>query len=82
MVQTMHYTDSYVRQNGAWYFRKRRPRAWYNADVLEQPAAGERIKWKLDGSGLTPTAELPEAWPTWNAFYAQAGGGQGDSSAS
>ncbi|MDT3441934.1 MULTISPECIES: nuclear transport factor 2 family protein [unclassified Pseudofrankia] len=71
VVQAMQYSDRYARRDGRWYFRSRRPRSWYNADVLEQPATGDRLKWALEDVGLAPTAELPEIWPTWTAFYAE-----------
>jgi hypothetical protein len=39
--------------------------------VLEQPATGAKMKWKLDDAGLQDGAELPVAWDTWRSFYGE-----------
>jgi hypothetical protein len=71
IVEAMCYDDRYERRDGTWYFKSRRPQGWYCADVLDQPAVGEKMKWKLDDAGLQQGAELPSAWPTWGSFYGE-----------
>jgi hypothetical protein len=58
------YFDTYVRQGDRWYFQRRRVRTWYRQDhptgrVLAEP--GE--------AGPTRGSRLPEAFPTFDAFW-------------
>jgi hypothetical protein len=37
-VMAIAYFDSYVRQDGAWYFARRQEKHWYSTDFAERPA--------------------------------------------
>jgi ketosteroid isomerase-like protein len=70
VVATLQYWDTYERRDGAWKFTRRQLKAFYVADVLERPNGPDRIKQQLGAGGLMSTAEVPEAWPTWQQFQA------------
>ncbi|MDQ7903707.1 nuclear transport factor 2 family protein [Phytohabitans sp. ZYX-F-186] len=72
IVMPMAYLDRYERRDGTWYFASRRPKAFYAADVLERPG-GDRFHFP-DNPMIT-RATLPEAWPTWDRFWSDAGVG-------
>ena len=64
MVMTVAYFDDYVRQDGDWYFARRRERHWYSADQAERPAPPFH-RWPEDA----PAERLPAEFPTWLAFW-------------
>ena len=66
VVGPMQYFDQYERRDGRWYFRRRRPMAWYFTDVLDRPTGAERVRWP--GATDAP-APLPGWWPSWAAFW-------------
>jgi hypothetical protein len=72
VVMAMQYQDRYVRQGGRWYFRSRRPRVVYAADVLESPLTVEG-RFHFPGNPMLTKAELPEAWESWQRFWAAGG---------
>jgi hypothetical protein len=66
MVMAICYFDDYVRQNGRWYFSRRRERHWYAVDVRDGPRAPFKA-WP--GFGQLPS--LPADFgPTWERFWA------------
>jgi hypothetical protein len=68
IVMAICYFDDYVRQDGRWFFARRRERHWYTADIAERPRAPFNA-WP--GHDLPPT--LPDAFPTWAGFWARSG---------
>jgi hypothetical protein len=58
------YFDEYQRVDGEWFFRRRKERHWYAADINEHPQAVGFDSWNAGGP---PT--LPEAFPTWEKFW-------------
>lgn len=72
VVATIQYWDTYARRPEGWRFAQREIKAFYVVDVLERPN-GERIKRRLTNVGLLEEAELPQAWPSWSAFWEQQG---------
>ena len=66
VIQTIAYFDTYGRRGGHWYFLRRRHRLWYGADVLERPLGLPPANWPEHHTGK---GELPELWPTWQAFW-------------
>lgn len=64
LVMSICYFDDYVRQDGRWYFARRRERHWYVADVLERPSAPFH-NWP--NRDLPPS--LPGEFPTWAQFW-------------
>ena len=63
----LQYWDSYVRVDGEWYFERRRFHRWYIVDALERPA---RHGGNDDTMQVLTTSMLPEAFPSWGAFWA------------
>jgi SnoaL-like domain len=69
VVAALQYWDEYERRGSRWLFRSRRLKAFYATDVLERPNGPERVKHQLTAHGVLSRAELPEAWPSWSAFW-------------
>ena len=67
-VGVLQYWDRYVRIDGEWFFERRKFHRYYIVDALERPRAGAG----LDHDPLT-TTQLPEAWPSWGAFWERMG---------
>ena len=65
IVMAICYFDEYQRVEGQWFFRRRRERHWYAADVTERPQAVGFDSWGT--SGEAPW--LPEGFPTWARFW-------------
>jgi SnoaL-like domain len=65
-VGTIQYWDRYARYDGAWCFVERKFHRWYIVDALERPAHGAGLN---EGEVLF-SRQLPEAYPTWAAFWA------------
>lgn len=68
IVMPMQYWDRYERQDGRWLFRSRSVHAFYAADVLESPLDVPG-RFHFPGNPLLDRAELPERWPSWQAFW-------------
>jgi ketosteroid isomerase-like protein len=66
IVQAIQYRDSYERRDGHWYFVRRRHLLWYGRDVGTSPLGLEPANWPEHHTGK---GELPEAWPSWAAFW-------------
>jgi hypothetical protein len=69
IVMPMQYWDRYERRDEQWYFRSRSVHAFYAADVLENPATVPG-RFHFPGNPLLSRADLPERWPSWQAFWA------------
>jgi hypothetical protein len=67
IVQAIQYRDTYERRNGHWYFTRRRHLLWHAREVGTSPVGLAAGTWPVDQIGRF---ELPEAWPTWGAFWA------------
>jgi hypothetical protein len=63
------YDDHYERSEGHWYFKSRRPHAFYAADVRESPLEVEG-RFHFPGNPFMTRATLPERFPTWGRFWA------------
>jgi hypothetical protein len=66
VVQNICYEDDYRREQGDWRFVRRRHLLWYGADVLTRPLGLPPANWPASPTGQ---GELPERWPTWQAFW-------------
>ena len=67
VVQAIQYRDDYERRGGHWYFVRRKHLLWYGRErrhLTDRAPAGElaRAPHRL-------RCELPDAWPTWHAFW-------------
>ena len=69
VVMPMQYWDRYERQDGHWYFKSRSPHVFYAADVLEHPTTVPG-RFHFPGNPMLDKADLPERWPSWQAFWA------------
>ena len=65
-IGVLQYWDRYRRVNGEWCFERRKFHRWYIVDALTRPAHGRGV----DNLALR-TTQLPEAFDTWNAFWAE-----------
>lgn len=65
VVMAIIYFDTYVRRDGAWYFKQRREKHWYSADVLDRPAPPFQM-WDTWAERLP---DLPGHFPTWKPFW-------------
>ncbi|GAA4971259.1 nuclear transport factor 2 family protein [Yinghuangia aomiensis] len=72
VVMPMQYWDRYERRDGRWYFRSRKPKAFYAADVLEHPLK-VADRFHFPDNPMITRAELPEKWPSWQEFWARTG---------
>jgi hypothetical protein len=66
-VGMLQYWDTYVRVDGEWCFERRRFHRWYIVDALTRPGHGAGVG---DSASLT-THQLPEAFETWERFWAE-----------
>jgi ketosteroid isomerase-like protein len=68
VVQAIQYRDAYERRGDHWYFVRRRHLLWYGREVGSSPLGLPPANWPEHHTG---TGELPDAWPSWSAFWAQ-----------
>jgi SnoaL-like domain len=68
-IGVLQYWDTYQRIDNDWYFERRKVYRWYMVDALERPTSGARAKDR--GNNLL-IGQLPEAFPTWDRFWADA----------
>lgn len=68
VVMGFRYRDRYRREGGAWFFEQRRLQPWYVCDALERPNDGPFSRWP--GREESIPMMLPEAFPTWEPFWA------------
>lgn len=66
VVQAIQYRDGYVRRAGHWYFVRRQHLLWYGREVGTSPIGLPAASWPEHHTG---TGELPDAWPSWRAFW-------------
>jgi hypothetical protein len=66
-VGMIQYWDEYCREDGQWFFRRRKLHRWYLADALTRPGWGVGVN---ADDAVIRTSQLPDAWPSWDAFWA------------
>jgi hypothetical protein len=69
IVMPLVYDDRYERREGHWYFKSRRPHAFYAADVTENPLEVEG-RFHFPGNPFMTRATMPERIPSWGQFWA------------
>jgi len=69
-VGMLQYWDTYLRVDGEWCFERRRFHRWYLVDALTRPAHGAGVN---DSREPLRTAQLPDAFPSWRAFWEKVG---------
>ena len=62
--EALAYFDTYERIDGAWCFRRRRLRSWYRQHTTEREVP------EILTEGPKRGARLPEAFPTFEPFWA------------
>lgn len=70
--QAIQYRDTYERRDGSWLFARRDHLLWYGVEAAEHPLAQEPANWPANHAGR---GTLPEAWPSWGAFWKERGRG-------
>jgi hypothetical protein len=71
IVMPVVYHDRYVREaDGRWYFRSRKPKPFYAADVNQNPLQVPG-RFNFPDNPYVTAASLPEAWPSWREFWAR-----------
>ncbi len=65
------YWDSYERVGEEWLFRRRRLRSWYRQEVGHPEHGAARIESTASTSGPTRGSRMPDAFPTFEAFWAR-----------
>jgi hypothetical protein len=69
--EALAYWDAYERVEGAWLFRRRRLRSWYRQHHGHPELGDERICAPIEASGPKRGARMPEAFPTFEPFWAE-----------
>lgn len=64
--QAIQYRDSYELRDGSWLFARRDHLLWYGVETGLHPLAQEPANWPAHHTGR---GTLPEAWPSWGAFW-------------
>jgi len=62
----LQYWDTYRRDDGEWYFERRKFHRLYITDWLTRPAHGAGNE---SGRAGLRSYQLPEAYPSWSAFW-------------
>jgi hypothetical protein len=69
--EALAYFDAYERIEGTWLFRRRRLRAWYRQHIGHADRGPERTVPDIEPSGPKRGGRMPEAFPTFDAFWAE-----------
>ena len=65
------YWDTYERVDGNWLFRRRRLASWYRQEFGHQDHGTERVASESTSSGSTRGPQMPDAFPTFDAFWSR-----------
>jgi hypothetical protein len=69
IVMPVVYHDRYVREaDGHWYFRSRKPKPFYAADVNQNPLQVPG-RFNFPDNPYITASSLPESWPSWREFW-------------
>ena len=69
IVGKIQYWDSYERQEGKWFFRRRKLMRWYAVDALDRPGHAKDVTVDSGGGRSLQVGQLPEAWPSWEKYW-------------
>lgn len=70
--EALAYFDTYERVGGEWLFRQRRLRSWYRQHAGHPELGDARVGAPIEVSGPKRGARMPEAFPTFDAFWSRA----------
>jgi len=62
----LQYWDTYTRVDGEWYFERRKFHRWYIVDWMTRPSHAAGVD---AGQSALTTYLLPDAFPSWGAFW-------------
>ncbi len=68
--EALAYWDTYERIEGTWLFRRRRVRSFYHQEFGHPEHGTERTVAEVEASGPKRGGRMPEAFPTFEAFWA------------
>lgn len=71
--EALAYFDEYECIDDAWLFRRRRLRSWYRQHFGHPEFGSERVEAAVETTGPKRGARMPEAFPTFDAFWADQG---------
>ena len=69
IVGKIQYWDSYARQDGRWFFHRRKLMRWYAVDALDRPGHGKDVTVDQEGGRALQVGQLPDAWPSWEKYW-------------
>jgi hypothetical protein len=69
--QALAYWDTYERVDGDWCFRRRLLKSWYRQEFRHPEHGTERVVGEPGSEGAGRGAQLPEAFPTFDAFWSR-----------
>lgn len=70
VIMQMMYYDTYRRDGGRWFFRRRQPLYWYATDLNKPPVGQRKMRWP----GREPYEGAFHAlFPSWKEFWARQG---------
>jgi ketosteroid isomerase-like protein len=70
--QALAYWDTYERSGDEWLFRRRRLKSWYRQEFGHPGHGTERLVTPTEARGSMRGAQMPDAFPTFAAFWARA----------
>lgn len=68
IVQAICYFDTYVRENGVWYFNRREEDFFYTADALERPQDAGFARWPGPAPKFQPKM-MVSRFASWTDFW-------------
>lgn len=70
VVMAICYFDTYQRQNGHWYFRRRNEQHWYSTDWEQRPGNPQWQNWPGKYTEAHFQPKLPGNFSQWQSFWA------------
>jgi hypothetical protein len=67
--EALAYWDTYERVGADWFYRRRRLKSWYRQYVGHPSHGNVRIESVTCASGAKRGSQMPEAFPTFDAFW-------------
>ena len=67
--EALAYWDTYERVGDEWLFRRRRVRSWYRQHFGHPAHGTERLISSAEVAGPKRGPQMPEAFPTFDAFW-------------
>ena len=72
--QALAYWDTYERLVDEWLFRRRLLKSWYRQEIGHPERGSGRVVSEPTVEGSMRGAQMPEAFPTFDAFWSRAPG--------